>query len=171
YGTAGTRAQALDDFSGRSLYVLGRESVESMSTMERGILSHAQAVRLGGTDGSRAVGKFGVFASAGDDIVMRKASADEVGAHVSRPYIVTGVGRTARGRTSATTWGAAVKVSMNLSMEGSARVAPYAMVDYRSADIKGFSEAGAGGVGLVVPGHTVKNSLGELGAVVAMPSA
>ncbi len=241
-GSAALKAQALDDISGRTLYLLGREGVESMWTMERSVLAHAQAVRMGGTDGTRDVGKFGIFASAGSDVIMRDPSAAESGARATRPYVLAGVdysfsdsaraglafgyasgknkvkfgggetkgdtkalqayfsaglgesnvavdgtlgygwtdfttsrsltsiSRTATGATTGNTFGAAVKISMSNSMGENARIAPYALLDYRSADIKGYTEGGAGSVGLVVPGHKVKNSIGELGAVVSVPS-
>ena len=241
-GTATLKAQALDDLSGRTLYLLGREGVESMWTMERSVLAHAQAIRMGGTDGARDVGKFGIFASAGSEVTMRDPSTEESGARGSRPYFLGGVdysfndsaraglafgyasgknrvkfrggetkgetkalqayfsagigesnvavdgtlgygwtdftttrnltsiGRTATGATSGNTFGGAIKVSMSSKMGDNARISPYALLDYRSADIKGYSEGGAGSVGLVVPGHKVKNSFGELGAAMSVPS-
>jgi uncharacterized protein YhjY with autotransporter beta-barrel domain len=241
-GNATQKAQALDDFSGRSLYILGREGVESMATLGRGVFAHSENARRGSGEGIRKVGNWSVFAGVGSDFGMRDPSAEEVGARFTRPFVLGGVdyalsetaraglaigyasgkntlkfgggqtkgetkalqafasttlgeshfaidalagygwtdfttsrtlgsiGRAAAGGTKGTTWSLGVKASAPIATSGPVQVVPYAMLDYRSTDIDAYAETGAGGAGLVVPGHRVKNATGEIGASLDIPS-
>jgi uncharacterized protein with beta-barrel porin domain len=80
--TTANRTQALDDLSGRTIYVQGRQGVEAMSGFENSLLSHAGS--------HKAVTGFAPFAIIGDAFGKRDADVNQAGSKVSRPSILAG---------------------------------------------------------------------------------
>lgn len=89
---------------------------------------------------------------------------------VNNVRALTSLSRTATSTPKGKSWSGALKLSSSVDMGGDAKLSPYAMVDHQSARINGYSEAGAGALGLVVPKLTTKNSAAEIGASFAAPT-
>ncbi len=73
------------------------------------------------------------------------------------------LGRRATSEHDGSVWAIGAKASMPMSLGGGA-VTPYAAVDYQSASVDAYQEAGASSLGLTVPKHKSKNAGLELGA-------
>ncbi|MSO99091.1 MAG: autotransporter domain-containing protein [Rhodospirillaceae bacterium] len=233
---ADAQAKALDDLSGRSLYIIGRESLESMANASNSLLGRAEDMRFAGNAPSTGTS---VFANAGVEFGRRSVEAAEVGSKISRPFVVAGFdfamdgnshgglalgyaqgknniknnlgtiegdttsvqgffssdlggsglaldgvvgyGRNdidterniptftqrAVGGTKAKTWSVALRASSQVKLSEDAIFQPYLLLDHQSADIDGYSESGAGSLGLIVSDHKRKNTKGEIGGAFA----
>jgi hypothetical protein len=76
---------------------------------------------------------------------------------------ITSLGRTATSEHNGSVWSIGAKVSMPYELDGDSTLAPYGQLDYQTATIDAYQEAGAGSVGLVVPEHKEKQAAAELG--------
>ena len=233
---ADAQAKALDDLSGRSLYIIGRESLESMANASNSLLGRSEDMRFAGNAPSTGTS---VFANAGVEFGKRSVETAEVGSKISRPFVVAGfdfamdgtshgglalgyaqgknniknnlgtiegdttsvqgffssdlggsglaldgvVGygwndidterniptftQRAIGGTKAKTWSIALKASSQVKLSEDAIFQPYLLLDHQNADIDGYSEAGAGSLGLIVSDHKRKNTKGEIGGAFA----
>ncbi len=79
-----TRTKALDDLSGRTIYVQGRETLEAMAGFEDSLLSHAEEVA-----GAPVLGFTG-FVRGGTTFGKRNTEVDQAGSTVSRPFVMAG---------------------------------------------------------------------------------
>ena len=85
--SATAKAQALDDISARSVYVQGRNAIETMGSLNGSLLSRSEDQRLGGTKTSTGGS---MFITGGYDFGKRSATAKGSGSKIQRPYIVAG---------------------------------------------------------------------------------
>jgi uncharacterized protein with beta-barrel porin domain len=76
---------------------------------------------------------------------------------------------TATGETDSKSWGVAGRLSAWFDTGGEATIAPYLGIDYRHSKVDGYTEAGAGSLGLIVPEQKRKNANAEVGAALALP--
>lgn len=76
---------------------------------------------------------------------------------------IPSLSRTATSQHDGSVWSIAAKVSMPYELDGDSSLAPYGQLDYETATIDAYQEAGAGSVGLVVPEHKEKQAAAELG--------
>ncbi len=85
--SATAKAQALEDISARSVYVQGRNAVESLASLGGSIFARAEDQRLSNAkpeEGARG------FVTAGYDFGKRSTTAEGSGSKVERPFIVGG---------------------------------------------------------------------------------
>jgi outer membrane autotransporter protein len=74
--------------------------------------------------------------------------------------------RTATASPGGSSWGGAVKISAPLSASGQFKLTPYGQLDFVATKVDGYTEAGAGSLGLMVPGQPLSNGYAELGLAV-----
>jgi len=84
--------------------------------------------------------------------------------------VIPSLSRTATSSHDGNAWSAVLKVSGSVDMGSDTVLAPYAAVDRQEANIDGYTETGAGAVGLVVPDLDTSRSALEAGATFAAPS-
>lgn len=77
--------------------------------------------------------------------------------------------RTATASTDGTAWSGALKLSRKFDLGTTRVIAPYAAIEHQKSDIDGYTEAGAGGVGLVIPSLDTTETAVEAGANFSMP--
>ncbi|MDX2144650.1 MAG: autotransporter domain-containing protein [Rhodospirillaceae bacterium] len=78
--------------------------------------------------------------------------------------------RTATSSHDGNVWSAALKLSKEFEMGNDGVAAPYGAIEYQKSDIDGYTEGGAGALGLVVPSLDTKEAAIEAGASFSMPS-
>jgi outer membrane autotransporter protein len=83
--SSAARTQTLEELSGRTVYVQGRQAVETMVDFQETLFGHA--IDLAGRD---ATG-LGLFAAAGTSFGERDATVGQAGSKISRPMFVAGV--------------------------------------------------------------------------------
>lgn len=106
--------------------------------------------------------------SASDSLVFT-ASAGYGWAKFDTRRNLSSIGRTATASPDGKVWSLAAKLSAPMALSGNATISPYGRFDVQHARIDGYSEAGAGAAGLVVPKHTDKNAAIEAGAAISLP--
>src|SRR5690606_38146153 len=82
---------------------------------------------------------------------------------------IESLSRTARSSHTGEVWSLGAKVSAPLAYRGSAVVAPYVALDMQRAAINGYTETGAGSIGLAVRERKDENSAVEAGASMRVP--
>jgi Autotransporter beta-domain/CHRD domain len=83
---------------------------------------------------------------------------------------ITSLSRTATSSHKGNAWHAALKLSTEMDMGGGMMLLPYASIDRQEADIDGYTEAGAGALGLILPGIDNASSAIEAGVTLAAPN-
>ncbi len=84
-GTVAGRSQALEELSGRTIYVQGRQAVETMVDFQETIFGHTDDLAR------RPAAGIGLFAAAGETFGKRDAEVGQSGSKISRSTFMAGV--------------------------------------------------------------------------------
>lgn len=82
---------------------------------------------------------------------------------------IASLSRTATSEHDGKVFSIGAKVSVPIEMDGDSTLSPYGQLDYQTATMDAYSEAGASSVGLMVPEHKEKSSAAEIGAAFHVP--